>query len=319
MTGRILAADIGGTNSRFAEFLIDDREGLTEAGSVWMKSHDADSLEGLLDLLQNAGWVVKPDHWDAMVFAVPGPVRGGVYATLANVSWPADISGLVSTMGRTRVGMINDFEAQAFACRTPAVADALIVQPGEPDPTAALAVVGAGTGLGHCALVPDGRNGFISVPSEAGQAAFCLHGPEETAFMEFALRETREDYPYGDLMVTGTGLTLIHQFLTGERLAPEEIARRINPESPTSQWFARFYARACRNYALTVLSFNGLYITGGIAAGNPYLVNNDTFRTEFHNSPAYVDVLSKIPIYLNINPENGLWGAAFYGLLSLRD
>lgn len=84
-------------------------------------------------------------------------------------------------------------------------------------------------------------------------------------------------------------------------------------ESATVQWFARFYGRASRNYALSVLPFGGFYISGGVATKNPFLVDNDTFRDEFVNSPVKRKLLETIPVRLLRDPFSGLWGAAYYG------
>ena len=46
---KILAADIGGTHSRFAFFLADEKEGLQLAESRWLKTSDAGSFGHLLE------------------------------------------------------------------------------------------------------------------------------------------------------------------------------------------------------------------------------------------------------------------------------
>ena len=81
---------------------------------------------------------------------------------------------------------------------------------------------------------------------------------------------------------------------------------------------ARFYARACRNYALQVLARGGVYIAGGVAAKAPVLVTHPEFEAEFRRSPTMAHLLAKIPVFLNRNEESGLWGAALAGVQKLR-
>jgi glucokinase len=61
-----------------------------------------------------------------------------------------------------------------------------------------------------------------------------------------------------------------------------------------------------------VLPTGGLYLTGGVAARNPFLVDHDAFRAEFSACRYHEALLKRIPIFLNVNQESGLWGAARY-------
>lgn len=314
---RILTSDIGGTNSRFALFQTDDKGDLTFIESVWLKTADATSFDGLLKNLEKSEFHFSPNECDAIVAAVPGPVEYGTFANLPNVPWTVDISTLKKDLGAEKCFLINDFVAQAFACRTRAVTDAVEVKRGTPDNNAPLAVMGAGTGLGHCAMVPDGHGGFLPLPAEAGHTAFPFVNREEEEYENFILSKNEASYIITENVVSGSGLSLLHQFFTGEILKPWEVAAKIKPESDTTIWFSRFYARACRHYCLSVLPMAGLYLAGGVTTKNKFLVLNDTFRKEFSSSPTQHKLLERIPISLIVNEESGLWGAAFYGLISI--
>jgi glucokinase len=80
------------------------------------------------------------------------------------------------------------------------------------------------------------------------------------------------------------------------------------------EWFARFYGRACRLYALHTLALGGVYITGGMALRLPVLTH-PAFAEEFRHSAAHRPLLEKIPVWHVRKPQAGLWGAALYGLL----
>ena len=314
----ILAADIGGTNARFASFETDAAGKPQMTKAVWLETGAARSLMDLLDQLPGAGFDVDFTTVKAAVLAAPGPVQDGSRVRMANVSWEIDIAPMRKRFPAWKSFLINDFEAQAYGCRTRAVEGAEVVQTGKARESAVVAVIGAGTGLGHCAIAPDGKGGLVALPSEAGHAAFPFFGDRETDYLNFLMAETGKPYAYGDLVVSGRGLSLVHRFLTNENLSPAETADKINETSETTVWFARFYARACRNYALTVLPLAGLFVSGGVASRNPFLVQNDFFRKEFVDSPNYLDLLQRIPIHLNTNEQTGLYGAALYGALALN-
>ena len=313
----ILTADIGGTNSRFAAFTTNPDGQLVFQKSIWLKTWDATSFENLLDRLRLTDFPYNPDNCDIVIAAVPGPVENKCFANLANVPWQVDITPLKKAYGADRIHLINDFVAQAFSCRTDAVAEALVIKDGRINHDAPLSVIGAGTGLGHCSMLPDGRGGFLPLPSEAGHAAFSFATPEEEDYAHFVKEKLNIPYAIGDVIVSGKGLQLLYEYHHGEVLHPKDIDERTDANSVVTRWFARFYGRACRHYALSVLPLGGIYLAGGVASKKHELADNEAFREEFITSAAHSKLLNQIPVYLNINEESGLWGAAFYGLIAL--
>ncbi|BCS87291.1 glucokinase [Pseudodesulfovibrio sediminis] len=306
----VLAADIGGTNSRFALFDITDSR-FEIVDSIWLETHGVSSFPDLLSALWKSDFKAEPGGFDSAVLAAAGAVLGGVKCpNLPNAPWGIDVREV--DFGTDKVCVINDFAAQAFACKTSAVKDAHVLQDGQAMEGEAISVIGAGTGLGYSALIPT-ENGWSAVPSEGGHMAFPFFGKEETEYAEFNRRESGRNWPEGDSVVTGLGLSLVHKFLTGEDLTPKEVSARITPESETTKWYARFYGRACRNWALGIMALGGFVIAGGIAAKNPMFVEVPEFMNEFHNSHVYEEFLHSVPVVLNSNEESGLYGAAFYG------
>jgi glucokinase len=316
---RILAVDIGGTNSRFAAFVLQADGTLKFEDSLWLSTQGAQSFPALLAELENRGFSLLPRDADVMVLAVAGAVeKKGRYCKISNASWAVDLDEVAQTFGIARGRLINDFEAQAYACLSEAVHDAVTVQHGVAEDGAPIAVVGGGTGLGKCLLVCDGVGRYITVPSEGGHSVFPFVGREELEFAEFILRETGRPQVIGDLVVTGTGLRLLHQFHTGERLSSREVSRKLEGDSVVLEWFARFYGRACHDYVLETMALGGLYIAGGLASGNPGLVTHHAFVQEFVQSDVHGHLLCKVPVRLNRNEESGLWGAAVCGVQMLR-
>lgn len=304
---KILAADIGGTNSRFALFKDSGNEIVLE-DSIWLESRGVDSFEQLMETLWASDFPAKPGEIASGVIAVPGAVQDGVVCKKApNLPWNIDLRGRDTGVGKLL--MINDFEAQAYACLTPAVDDALVIQEGE-EADGPIAVVGPGTGLGHAGIFPS-PFGMMVLASEGGHMGFPFVGSEEARYEEFLRAETGRPFIDGDVVVTGGGLKHLHKFLTGDVMTPETIADTFDENSVTMAWFARFMGRVCRNWTIALVSAGGLFITGGVAMRNPELLSHPEFLAELHNSPEYEPFMRSIPVRLNRNDQSGLFGAAY--------
>lgn len=311
---KILSADIGGTNSRFAYFTDGGDGELSLVKTQWLRTADFSSFVHLVEHLRKSGFPLDPEEADIAVFAVAGPVEQGTRSSPPFIPWDIDLSVLSRHFILKRHLLINDFVAQAYACRSAVGASAEQLLPGTMTPDATVAVIGAGTALGKAALVPVAGGRFEAVPSEGGHANFPFVTKKESQFGEFLLRELGDEYITANMVVSGRGLSSIHKFLTGEELHPDEIAARISRDSGTLIWAATFYGRVCRNYALEVLGLGGVYIAGGVAAKMPELVRHEAFAAEFKNSRTLGDLLKKIPVFLITNEESGLWGGAVLGL-----
>jgi len=313
----IFSADIGGTNSRFAHFKATKNGELKLKKTQWLKTKEVPSFGSLFALLKENAFSLEPEKADIAVIAVAGPVEQGAYSSPPFIAWDIDISNAKDDFGFRRCLLINDFVAQAFACRSPIAKAAKQILSGHMEPDAPVAVIGAGTGLGKAALVTDGQGGLTAVPSEGGHTNFPFVSKKECDYQDFLIRELGDVYITGNTVVSGRGICLLHHFLTGEKLDPKKVISRLLPESETLKWAARFYARVCRNYALETLSLGGLYIAGGVAARTPELLTHEAFTTEFRSSPTMSKILEQIPVFLITNEESGLWGAALLGLQKL--
>ena len=314
---QILAADIGGTNSRFGLFETAPGQETRLAWFRVLPTTSVRSFAELLSRLAESGVRVDAIPAACVVLAVAGPVRDG-RCRLTNATWEIDL-GQANGLPKARTELINDFVAQAMGCLTNHVrSSAVNVQAGTTR-TGVIAAIGAGTGLGACALapLPDAPGRVLPVPSEAGHAPLAFLTEREVALQTFITRQTGRTHAYGDTVVSGQGLSFMHWFLTGRKLSPAEVAAEIGPDSETTAWFARFYGRICRVFALHVLPLGGLFLCGGLAAKNPHFVTHPEFLREFTDCPTYADLLADIPVRLVTSPEAGLHGAAEYGRMLL--
>ena len=310
-----LAADIGGTNSRFALFRHHDHA-LEKTDVVRIPTRQAASFAELLSLLKQSRLGPMMTECRAAALAVPGAVQRGIYANPPNIPWDIDIPRTdLQGLPETTI-ILNDFAAQAFACRTGAVDGAVPINEGRPDVQGVVGVIGAGTGLGHGLLVPLPGERYLALPSEAGHAAFAFTSQGERGFERFVMQRLGLNYVFADIIVSGQGLALLHHYHFGKKVLPHQAAAAMSEESPVLRWFARFYGRACRHFALNVLATGGVYIAGGVAAKNPILVQHPEFLQEFFSNPNYGDLLRDIPVLLNTNEDSGLWGAALAAQLA---
>jgi glucokinase len=314
----ILVADIGGTNSRFAAFEVHADDRLEFLASKWFATGESRSFHDLLKRLENENFELPPSRADVAVFGVAGPVEKETYSKPPHIDWDIDLSVLSGRLRIERCVLINDFVAQAFACRSPVTDTVHPLVSGEIEPSAPLAVIGAGTGLGQAALIPLKEGGYVALASEGGHASFAFESNSEIAYMEFLLEETGESYVRAEMVVSGAGLSHLHRFLTGQRLDPADVAAQLTSNSETLRWMARFYGRLSRNLALQVVALGGVYIAGGVAAKNPDLVSHPEFARAFRQTETMSHVLDRIPVFLNTNEESGLWGAALRGVQLLK-
>ena len=315
----ILSADIGGTNSRFGHFSIDDEDKLSLVESIWLKTAEAGSFSDLIGNLRKSSFSFEPGDADIVIIAVAGPVENKVRSKPPLIAWGIDISSAEKDFGFKRCMLINDFIAQAFACRSPIGEAAEKILPGSPDPAAAAAVIGAGTGLGKAVTMPAAKGGYIALPSEGGHTNFPFISGREFEYQNFLMKERKDQYITANTVVSGRGLSYLHHFLTGRKLGPSEVVKEFPLYPETLEWASRFYARVCRNYVLETLAMGGLYIAGGVAAKTPELLTHQAFENEFRSSDTLADLLSKIPVFLIKDENSGLWGGAMLALQTLKE
>lgn len=310
----LLAIDIGGTRSRFAHCYY-------QSASEFQIEHifETETCQANIKKFQDLLAVyeaTKPnlflslEEYKLISIAIAGPVNGRT-STPPNIAWDIDLDE-IDYLSKTY--LINDFVAQAYAFLLPDTLNKQKLIRSNDHETGAIAIIGAGTGLGHCMLARTENGEYEVFPSEAGQACFPFNKDEKNLEL-FVLDKTRQEYVTNDLMVSGSGLSLIHEFLTSSALSAEAIFTDTENNLQTLKLFSRLYGRACRNYCLSSYITGKLIITGGIAAKHPELIDTTNFLDEFENSSSHRSILRKIAIYLNKDENIGLLGAANYALI----
>ena len=327
----ILAADIGGTHSRFALFrmTLDVPAPLATLHLVrrarFFTSDSVDSAHMMRILADTAGddggffLPSSPEsvQVDAAIFGIPGPTAVANLAApplldevchCPNIDWPLEATPVSAALGGVPVRFINDFVANGFACAIlPDSINAVPVLLGDDRPQFPQAVIGAGTGLGHCLALPGPRP--VVVGAEAGHNLFPFTDDEAAICRHFAEAHGTNRIT-GDMAVGGSALSLLYAYYTGESVHPHAVAPLAAKHPQKLETIAAFYGRAVLQYVLATLPLGGVFITGGLAANLPEVLTHPAFVAELREKNPMSRNLGNIPLLHVRNSDVGLWGSA---------
>ncbi|WP_242360508.1 glucokinase [Anaeromyxobacter sp. SG17] len=317
----ILAGDIGGTNARLATFDVRGGRPALRALRIYPSDRFGRLEEILERFLREEGGSI-----DSAAFGVAGPLRAGVVVT-TNLPWVVDADGLAAALGLAEVVLMNDLEALAWSLDVLG-ADALgTIHAGRPDPSAARAVIAAGTGLGEAALLSiSGR--LVALPSEGGHADFAPRTDLEIELLRWL--RARHGRVSWERVLSGPGLGDAYRFLRERSGVPEppELARAIagagaakavssaalegrDPVCAAAlDLFASAYAAEAGNLALRVLATGGVFLGGGIAPHIVPWLRRGVFHEVFTGKGRLAALLEEIPVHVILDDRAGLLGAA---------
>lgn len=261
-TTQLLAGDIGGTKTilRWLETGGETPARLTVRHEAEYPSGKYDDLVPLVrTFLAEAeaaqqGDDLEPPAPRRACFAIAGPVVNG-QSDLTNLGWQLSEARLKQALGLERVALINDFAAVGYGILglEPTELHSLQNPPG--DPLAPVAVIGAGTGLGQCFVIPTAGGRPRVFATEGGHSDFAPRTALEFRLLEY-LQETRSlGHVSVERIVSGQGIVAFYQFCaianrcqktrksprssaTGSRPRPIAISRRIpvgrSPRGPAA-------------------------------------------------------------------------------------
>ncbi len=319
----VLAGDIGGTKTVLSLSERAPDGSFREIATTTFASGEHEGLEKPTAAFLDASGV-RPV---AAAFGVAGPVRNGQVRT-TNLPWAIDATSFASTLGISRVAVINDFEATARGLLMLGEDELVILQEGIVSPQGPIAVLGAGTGLGEAILVRVGQDAIV-LPTEGGHASFAPRNELEDGLLRFCRQQFPDHVSY-ERVLSGPGLETIHSFVQSAGLAKssETTLARLRTEDPGAvigelgvsnqdpacalalSLFASIYGSEAGNLALKTLPRGGLFVSGGIAAKIlPALQRDDTFVQSFLAKGRMREVLSTIRVSVVLEPHVALRGA----------
>lgn len=312
---RVLAADIGATNARFA---IAESDARIVFGHTYPTASFPDFEPALEAFLRDARASIGGDlGLTRAAIALAGPVDEGAGRLVNRSGWTIDRRSLESLGVDAR--LINDFQALAYGVAHAAPGDSIVLQAGKTVAHAAVALVGAGTGLGVASLVWDGQR-YRPSPSEGGHIGLAPRDELQLELWRHLL--ARHGRVSAERVVSGAGLAAVYDFL---RLrAPEHAEPLDDPAAistralrePSSvaaralDLFMSCYGAFAGDIALVFLARGGVYVCGGIAAKLARRLAEGDFLAAFNDKGRHRELLASIPIRVVTNEKLGLLGAA---------
>lgn len=323
---KLLAGDVGATKTILGIYAAEQgaREPLAEA--TFSSSHYP-SLGALVSaFLAEANLEVQ----DA-VFGVAGPVIDG-QTTISNLSWRIEQGELKEALRLRSVILINDVESAAQGVPLLQPADLETLNKGEPVKDGTKAVIAPGTGLGEAFLTWDGTR-YQAHASEGGHADFASTNLLEDDLVQ-QLRDQWGHVSY-ERICSGKGIPYIYAYLreSGYAEEPAWLAQELtDTDDPTAlivtaaldnkaqlcidtlRLFVSILGAEAGNLALKVMAMGGVYLGGGIPLRIISVLKKGTFMEAFCRKGRLSELMSRIAVYVILEPRVALIGAAFRGL-----
>lgn len=313
-----LAADIGGTQSRFALF-----DGQPSGDPAFLRVYDSAafaSLESAFEaFVADAG--ASLSALERIGLAVAGPVEGR-RARLTNLPWNIDADVWQAQL-KVAVLLHNDFAAVAHgAAFSPEDTKSPLQH--QSDDSALQAFVGAGTGLGVCFRF--GKNAFAG---EGGHAEFAPRDAFEDSLAQ-ALRQGSQRATVENV-VSGPGLLRLARHCArrpnlGIEISPA-LSDALEADGPAAlseniadpnarmilERFVSIFGSEAGNIALRAVPKGGVFLAGGIAPKLRSALGAEcfdaTFLRAFADKKPMQGLLENLPVVLLTDPLVGLRGA----------
>ncbi|CAN5126962.1 glucokinase [soil metagenome] len=311
----IIAADIGGTNARFARATLDER-GVPTLGQVRKyKVGDYASLEACwAHFVRDDGNPLPKAASIAFATAI-----GRDVIKLTNSSWLIRPDTLANDLGMDQLKLVNDFEAVAHAVsKLPPDNLELLFGPDKPFPKdGAVTILGPGTGLGVAMIAFDDGVPHI-VATEGGHTDFAPLDGLEGRILDYLrdkfLRVSTER------IVSGPGLNNLYKAIATiqhERVelmndadlwqvaldGKEEFARAVLDR------FCLCYGSVAGDLALAQ-GPHAVVLAGGLTQRLKAYLATSGFHGRFAAKGRFESLMNNIPIRVADHEEIGLFGAA---------
>lgn len=319
----VLLADIGGTNLRFA--FLDDT---TLSPIQYYKTSDFKTLPDVLNICLQK----EKKNLSKMIFGVAGIVQNG-QAKLTNADFKIDIKELEKKYPNTKILLVNDFVLQGYGILKTDKKELYPLTDQATEKTGSKLVLGAGTGLGSCFLIPDKNNDYTVLSSEAGHTSLSAITPNQQKILA---EITKDESPVSfEDILSGCGLLRLYQAIlkinqqapdaswltereemktsfnvkeTNEAdlfpLRPNEITALAQKNDETALltfwYFFEFLGIYASNLALTLKTTGGIYFVGNLL-NQPIirdLLSKSYMKKYFHYKGFFSSYLKEIPIFL---------------------
>ncbi|MCW5672024.1 MAG: glucokinase [Hydrogenophaga sp.] len=310
--GRLLA-DVGGTNARLA--WQDGHGAPIEHIQVLPVAEHASLQAAIRAYLGGLGR--QPA---AAAIAMANPVTGDL-VSMTNHDWSFSQAALRDELGLTTLRVLNDFTALALALPHLPAHELRQVGGGAAVPGAAIALLGAGTGLGVSGLLPDGAGGWVPIAGEGGHVTLPAATARERLVMDALVR--RHGHASAERVASGTGLLETCHILceadgadagafTSAAAVTEAALQGRHPQAREAlEMLCGVLGTVAGNLALTLGARGGVYIGGGVVPRLGTWFDASPFRERFEAKGRFEAYLRGIPVWvITAQQSPALLGAA---------
>lgn len=310
-----LVADIGGTNARFA---VHDIEGdkLEKVVVLSVADHPTflGALQHLLDLLQ------KDNEWNPYplqtCLAVACPVEQELIK-FTNSVWEFTREQVAKVLNNSPLHVINDFSAVAWSIPELKPYEWHQIGGHSAKPDKPVAILGPGTGLGMCTLVPT-RDGYTVMAGEGGHIDFAPVTPRQGDILVHLGNKFK--HVSVERLLSGSGIVNIYDslcaidgtetiFTSAQQITAAAIEEDNESARETLSIFCQVLGSTAGNLALITNAKGGVYIAGGIVPRFLEFILNSEFRQYFEDKGRFKSYLENIPIRVILKEHLGLFGA----------
>jgi glucokinase len=321
----VLAGDIGGTHTRLGVFSMGNRRPELGAFKVY-SSREAAGLENILErFLETTKASIS-----GACFGIAGPVVRGRSQT-TNLAWEVSEAHLKKRFNWPQVRLINDLGATAHALAVLTAEEMDTLNAGQPLAGSPVGIIAPGTGLGMALRVSD-RNRFTVLPSEGGHIDYAPTRAIEVQLWQHLHRSM--GHVSVERVLSGPGLVNLYLWLreSCRMNEPRWLADKIKIGDPAKvisetalekrapicvkalELFVSIFGAVAGNLALIGLTRGGIYLGGGIALQILPKLKDGLFVKSFINKGRFQELLQQIPVYVILNENAPLLGAAVCAL-----
>jgi glucokinase len=308
---RVVLADIGGTNARFA---------LLDHGEIGQVQHlrvaDFPGKDGVMNALA-AFLSSRPgaEPPARAVFGVAGTIQNN-RVVFTNSDWIVDGAELGKRFGFAYVKLLNDFEALGWSLPALGPADLLPLGNQQPVKGAPKLVIGPGTGFGAAGLFLQGEKTLVVV-TEAGHATLPATSDREAEVIAELRR--RLGHVSVEHVLSGSGIENLYQALAtvDGAAVPARDAAAITKAAldgscatsrATLDMFCSLLGNVAGNLTLTFCAWGGVFIAGGIVPRFADRLAATEFRRKFESKGRYDAYLRNVPTSIIVTPDTSFIG-----------
>ncbi|MCV2370621.1 glucokinase [Roseateles oligotrophus] len=296
-----LLGDVGGTNARFAWA----SEAGAEIGDI-VSYRCADQVSLHAAITRYLGELGKPSP-SACAIGIANPIVGDV-VQMTNHHWSFSIAQLKRELAVQRLAVVNDFTALALSLPALRAEQMHQIGGGESVAGEALAVLGAGTGLGVAGLLAVGGGRYAPIAGEGGHATLAAVEDDEIALT--AWLKARFGHASAERALSGPGLVNLYQASaqfagrSGELLiTPAQVTAAARDQRDPDclaalDLFFRLLGSFAGNLALTHGARGGVYVGGGIVPRLLPELRASRFRERFEAKGRFSNYLAGVPTFV---------------------